>query len=158
MRNNRWIVLAAFALLVAGCLQDDDRFADAATGYPADAAEIVSGVDWTKAEKFTVTLLEFEFAPDALSFIGGRPYALTLVNGGAFPHVFAAERFFRAIAAKSLVYQDGEASLPALESILLNPEESKTLLFVPVTPGRYKLTCTQPLHATFGMVGQIRIE
>lgn len=158
MRKTLPISLAAIAVLVTACTAGDDDFAASANGYPADAAQIVGAADWSTAEKQTVELSEFEFGPDVLTFRLGQPYALTLVNSGAFPHTFTAGDFFRAIAAKSLLYADGEAGFPQLESISLAAGEAKTLFFVPVTPGSYDLTCTQPLHATFGMVGRIHIK
>ena len=56
------------------------------------------------------------------------------------------------------MFSDGEASLPLLEAIAVASQETKTLYFVPVTPGDYYLSCDVPLHATFGMVGRILIE
>lgn len=154
----RPIIFAALVALVAACTPNDDEFGAPTDGYPADAAKIAGGVDWSAAEELAVELSEFKFAPDILSFRTGRPYALTLVNSGALPHTFAAGEFFRAIAVKSLLFEDGEAGFPKLESISLAVDESKTLFFVPVTPGSYELICTEPLHATFGMVGQIHIK
>lgn len=158
MRSIRWLIPAALATLVTACTPDDDEFGGAGDGYPADAGTIVRGVDWSDAKELVIESSEFKFTPDALTFQTGQPYALTLVNGGALPHTFAAKGFFRAIAAKSLLYSDGEAGFPQLESVSLAANESKTLFFVPLTPGRYELTCTEPLHATFGMVGQIEVR
>jgi len=144
--------------LITACTPGDDEFGAAADGYPADTMKVVGGVDWSDAKKLTVELSEFKFIPDALAFRTGQPYALTLVNSGALPHTFAAGDFFRAIAVKSLLYSDGEAGFPKLEAISLAANESKTLFFVPVTPGNYDLTCNELLHANFGMVGQIQIR
>ena len=125
---------------------------------PAGGRQIVDGADWASAEPVEVDLAEFEFSPGTLRFRKGRPYALKLTNTGSMTHRFMARGFFRAIAARSLMFSDGEASLPLLEAIAVASQETKTLYFVPVEPGDYYLSCDVPLHATFGMVGRILIE
>lgn len=158
MRGRGWVLAVAIATIVSACTSSDDSFGVSGDGYPEGGREIVDGAEWASAETVEVDLAEFEFSPEILVFRNGRPYALRLTNTGSMTHRFVAGGFFRAIAAKSLVYSDGEAGFPLLEAIAVEPEDTKTLYFVAVTPGDYRLSCDVTLHATFGMVGRILIE
>ncbi len=156
MQYRGWAVAAA--ALLASCAAPDDHFGSPGDGFLADAAELASTVNWAQAEAVTVEVTEYEFSPATLRFRKGQPYALTLTNTGSKPHRFLAPGYFRAVAAKSLVYPDAEASFPRLEAIALEAQESKTLHFVPVLAGAYQVSCDRPFHATFGMLGRIVIE
>lgn len=158
MRGNGWILAAMAAAFVTACATPDDEFGSPGDGYIADTPEIANAADWARAERVVVELAEYSFSPETLRFREGQPYALMLMNSGAKPHRFVASEFFRAIAAKSLVYADAETSFPPLEAIALEAREAKTLYFVPVLPGDYEVTCDRPFHATLGMFGRILIE
>ncbi len=151
------MTLAAAALLVS-CAAPDDQFGSPDDGFLADAAELAGTVNWALAEAVTVELTEYAFSPATLRFRNGQPYALTLTNTGSKPHRFLAPGFFRAVAAKSLVYPDAEAGFPQLEAIALEVQESKILYFMPVLAGDYQISCDQPFHVMFGMLGRILIE
>lgn len=151
----RAVILLLFG--VAGCAVDE-RYGSPDSGYLENIQAVVSAADWSKAEKITVTLSNFSFSPDALVFRAGQPYELTLINSASFSHNFTTGTFFRAIAAQRLAMSDGEAGMPTLESISLESKETKTLYFVAVRPGRYALKCSVPLHAIFGMTGEIEIR
>ena len=53
--------------------------------------------DWTKAESVVVTMVNYEFIPDRLSFRRGVAYRLHLENRGSEIHDFSAPEFFKAI-------------------------------------------------------------
>lgn len=155
------VVLALPALLaLAACGAPQDRY-----GAPGSAVEAsqraaaAAAADWSRAEAVTVTLDEFSFAPDALVFRAGRPYALTLVNVGSADHTFTAPAFFRAIALRrpAATATAGAQGAP-LDSVAVAAGQRRTLEFVPVTQGTYPLRCERPLHAAFGMTGKITIE
>lgn len=150
------LFLALF--LVAACGRLEDRYGAPGSGYVADRAAHIAAADWSRAQAVTVALDEFAFAPEALTFRAGRPYSLTLVNGGGSGHSFTAPGFFRAIAVRSLAAPGGVKRAPLLESIALEAGRSRTLDFVPVRAGTYDLECDRPLHDVFGMTGSIRIE
>ncbi|UCH74762.1 MAG: cupredoxin domain-containing protein [Rhodospirillales bacterium] len=152
------ILAVAGTALVSGCVPADDQFGHPRDGYPADAVTMTAPVDWHAAQTIEVVLTEFGYEPATLKFRKDQPYVLKLTNTGSLPHRFQAEEFFRAIATRSVIYEDAEAGYPFLDAIALDPEETKTLRFVPVTPGDYRLSCDLTLHATFGMVGRILIE
>ena len=78
--------------------------------------------------------------------------------GGDRTHTFRAVGIFKAIAARKSVSADGEIAKPYPKTIELPAGETKELYFVPVTKGAYPLECSFPLHAIFGMEGQITIE
>ncbi len=160
-----WITANGFARCVAilllfgvaGCA-GDERYGSPDSGYLENAQEIVSAADWSKPEIINVTLSEFSFSPDALVFRAGQTYGLKLFNPDPIRHNFTSSTFFRAIAAYRLTMSDGEADMPTLESISLDSKETKILYFVAARPGSYALKCDVPLHATFGMTGDIEIR
>lgn len=152
------LLLAALALSLSACGVADDRFGEFGDGYPANLQSEISKVDWSKAEKVSMAMSEFDFEPAELSFRKGQPYALETVNDGLVGHSIVAGAFFRAIAAKGLIYSDGESSFPLIESLYLAPGEKKTLLFVPLETGEFEMICDRPLHGSFGMKGRIRIQ
>lgn len=152
------VFLLCAALALAGCAAPDDRYGDPGSGYPAAADKVLARVDWRIAERVTVRLDEFDFTPEMPVFKAGRPYELVLINNGNAGHTFTAGAFFRAIAAQSLGFAEGEARRPMLESIAVKAGEARILRFVPLTAGTYPLTCERPLHDIFGMTGTIGIE
>jgi uncharacterized cupredoxin-like copper-binding protein len=158
MRSRGWVLVVAIATMVSACTSPDDSFGNPGDGYPDDAREVADAADWANAERVAVELAEFGYSPETLTFRKGQPYVFRLTNTGSTSHRFMARGFFRAIAAKSLMYSDAEASFPLLEAIALASNETKTLYFVPVTSGDYYLSCDLPLHAMFGMVGRILVE
>jgi uncharacterized cupredoxin-like copper-binding protein len=134
--------LATALLLLAGC-------AGPTGGAPA--AKPAANVDWGAAETVTVALEDYRFAPDRLSFRRGVPYRLRLENRGRHQHEFTAPEFFHAVAARSTA-----ALSPARPEIVIDPKEVKEFEFVPVTAGRYALSCAD--HDFAGMVGEITVE
>jgi len=157
-RGTGWIAAIATMMLVSACATPDDWFGRPEDGYPDNSQQLANDADWASAKTVAVDLSEFSYTPRTLTFRAGRPYALELTNSGVVAHRFMARGFFRGIAAKSIVYGDGEASYPLLEAITLEPQETKTLYFVPVIPGDYHASCDQPLHSVLGMAGRIVIE
>ena len=152
-------VLAALALtgsVLAGCAQGaKNTMSDSDLGYASSKNTL--GVDWSKAETVNVTVADFEFQPSALSFQSGGAYRLHLENKGAETHYFAAEDFFKAIAASELDQSSGNVQHPLLREIALAPGESKDLTFIAVTKGSYDLHCSVPFHEGMGMKGTITI-
>jgi len=158
MRGAGWILAGVVGTLVSACVPPDDSFGNADDGYPDDAAQIADGADWSDVQTVSMELSEFSYTPDTLTFRRGQPYALELTNTGSVAHRFVARTFFRSIAVKGIRYADAEAGYPILEAVSLQPQETKTLYFVPVIQGDFHLACDQPLHATLGMAGRLVIE
>ncbi len=158
MRKAGLPLLLAGNLFLAACGAGEDGFVEPTGDRMAELGRIVAAVDWSKAEARTVVLDAFGFSPASLTFRVDQPYELTLSNEGGGAHNFVAPAFFDAIAAKRLVFAVGEVGMPLLRSIALEAGETKTLTFVPLEAGEFRLICDQPLHELFGMEGTIRIE
>lgn len=105
-----------------------------------------------------MTTQEYSYRPSALVFQAGRPYQLHIENHSSTSHTFSSAGFFQAIAAKSLTTAKGVTQTPYVKDIEVAPGQSADLAFVPVRPGDYKLACHEPLHETFGITGDIRIQ
>ena len=149
--------LAVVAVLaLTGCAKNaKDAMSDSDMGYVS--SKQAAAADWSTAETVTVTLADFEFKPAALSFQSGSAYRLHLDNKGTETHFFAAEGFFKAIAANELTQNGGSVAHPLLREIALAPGESKDLTFVAVSKGTYDLHCSAPFHEGMGMKGTITI-
>jgi len=158
MKYRNVLTLLSSFLLLAACTGGDDIYLEPAGDQLAQINATVDAVDWSTAEKVAVDLDEFSFAPSSLTFQANRPYELTLTNKGSLGHTFVAPAFFGAIAVKGLIFADGEVNMPLLESIGLDPGETNTLIFVPLTRGTYPLICDRLFHESFGMEGTITVE
>lgn len=158
MHGAGWIFAVLIAVLISACTAPDDSFGNPNDGYPDNAVPIADAADWDAAQPVQIELSEFSFEPETLRFRKDQPYALALTNTGSIAHRFVARGFFRAIAVRGIVYEDAEAGYPTIEAVSLDPQETKTLYFVPVIRGDYYLSCDRPLHATLGMVGRLSIE
>jgi uncharacterized cupredoxin-like copper-binding protein len=160
----RWMAPSGAAIVVlgllaggplAGCASPADSYSDTGAGYASP--QPASAADFDQAEHVTVVLTEYAFDPPDLSFKQGRPYVLRLENKGAKTHFVASEPFFRAISVHSLSGH-GQPASPFLKAVGVAPGEARELAFVPERKGTYRLICSAPLHAAFGMVGKITID
>ena len=152
------IALAVIAVaLLGGCAVRDVVFEEPPSGYVADAAARVAAIDWSGVENVQVGLSEYAFQPAENTFRVGVPYRLEITNVGNAAHSFVSEGFFKAIAAERLTGGGAEVSTPFIQTIAVPAGAVRALTFVAVTPGSYRLECTVPGHAPFGMVGEITI-
>ena len=158
MRIRGISMLLTSILVLAACTGGDDGFIEPTGDQLVEISATVAAVDWSTVEERTLDLDEFGFSPSDPTFKMNQPYELTLSNKGWVAHNFVAPAFFGAIAVKGLVFADGEASMPLLESIALDAGETNVLIFVPLEQGSFPLICDRLLHETFGMEGSIRIE
>jgi plastocyanin len=109
----------------------------AAIAMPASAAP--------EPTRLTVTLSSFQYAPDVIRLVHGRPYVLHLVNGSSRGHNFVAPAFMAAAGLdRRGVEVPGQSALD--------------LAFTAPGPGSYKLKCTHFSHAMLGMRGRIIVE
>jgi uncharacterized cupredoxin-like copper-binding protein len=129
-------LLAAFLLAVP-----------ALAAHPARADDI----DWSKAETVTMTMSEYKFTPDALTFKKGTPYRLHLVNKGKELHELDGPQFYAAISVgnREILVNGGQ-------EVDVKPGQSQDLLFVPLQAGTYPIDCDD--HDAFGMTGMITVE
>ena len=111
-----WVVGAVAAALLGGCgilVNDAPPIAreQAALDWPmpefarrsdpvADPGPHLDDVDWTRARRLHVLMVDYAFAPGEMAFERGQPYRLRIRNLGDRRHIFSAPDFFRAIAIR----------------------------------------------------------
>ncbi len=132
--------LAALVLAAGPCC------ADAQT-----PERIAPDADWANAEIVAVTMVNYEFVPDRLSFRRGVPYRLHLENHGSEIHDFSAPEFFKAIELRN-----PEVLGPYATRIVVRPNEAKDMDFIATRAGSYELTCAD--HDWAGMTARITVE
>jgi len=108
-------------------------------------------VDWSKALLVTVIAVEYDFQPNHLRFQHGVPYRLHLENHGKELHELTAAEFF-----KSALIQDPDALARDGTDLVVQPGESKDLLFVPQKPGHFTFICAD--HDWADMIGDITVD
>lgn len=98
-----------------------------------------------------VVMVDYKFEPDHLTFRHGVRYRLHLENHGKETHEFTAPVFFAAAKIETPDVLNREHS-----EIVVQPGETKDLVFAPGKPGTYDLRCAD--HDWNGMVGGIKVE
>src|SRR3954465_8000965 len=96
-----------------------------------------------RVQRVNVVLSNFAFTPQTLHLNRGRAYRLHFVNQGSDGHNFSAPEFFAAA-------QINAADMGAVSGgkVELGKGESRDVRLVP-TVGKYAVTCTHFLHASF---------
>jgi uncharacterized cupredoxin-like copper-binding protein len=136
----RRLELAAVALATTLC------------GAVAQTSDRTAGeVNWASAQAVSVTMINYEFIPDRLTFHRGVPYRLHLENEGSEIHDFSAPEFFQAIDLKN----PDVLGLYATR-IVVRPHEAKDMYFIATRAGTYELTCAD--HDWAGMTARIIVE
>jgi uncharacterized cupredoxin-like copper-binding protein len=120
--------------------------------------ETVKKTDWTKIQTITVTLEEYKFVPDKMTFKIGQPYKLVLKNSGKEKHYYTSVDFFKSIALRKVQTKDGEVKANYLTAIEVYPDKEIEVFFVPIKAGNFELICTIEGHPEKGMIGKITIE
>jgi plastocyanin len=134
------LVLAALALVAAGCGGDDDD--DTTTSVPTTTTEGATGATGedgggtADAGASEVSMTEYSFDPSDLTVASGD--SIEVVNDGELPHNLTVEG--EDVATEDL---DGGAS-----------EE----LTVDLDSGDYEFICTIGDHAAQGMTGTLTVE
>lgn len=113
--------------------------------------DAASQVDWSKAREVAVVAINYEFKPAHLAFHRGTAYRLHLENAGDEMHELTAPEFFRSVLVKDpgALARDGT-------DLVVQPHQSKDLLFVPRKGGRYEFVCAD--HDWAGMGGDITVD
>jgi uncharacterized cupredoxin-like copper-binding protein len=108
-------------------------------------------VDWSKAERIDVTMVEYHFMPDHLTLRRGIPYRLHLENHGKELHEFTAPEFFAAATVRDprMLWTGGH-------EVVVQPGASADVYLVPQRSGHYDLTCAD--HDWAGMTGEIIVQ
>jgi len=110
-----------------------------------------SDPDWSKAETVTMTMSEYQFSPNALTFKRGVAYRLHLVNKGKELHELDGPRFYAAISVGN-----PEILVNGGMEVDVKPGQSQDFLFVPLQAGQYPFDCDD--HEEFGMTGVFTVE
>ena len=143
-----WVFLV-FLVLTAGCSTGRSTIAPANSATAASAA-------WERAQTVDIVLSEYSFTPARLVLRADQPYALHLRNAGSGRHTFTAPEFFASVA-----FGPGAAGGQIREgggTVSVAAGETAEVDVVPLHAGTYPLTCDRPLHALFGMTGEIVVE
>lgn len=98
-----------------------------------------------------VVMTEYKFIPDHLEFSSGVRYRLHLENAGVELHEFTAPAFFQ-----SSTIENPEVLNADHTDVVLQPHESKDVIFTPHRSGSYSLVCAD--HDWAGMVGDITVK
>src|SRR5271168_5016161 len=99
----------------------------------------------------SVVMSDYKFVPDRLIFQHDTHYRLHLENHGKETHEFTAPTFFAAAKIDNPDVLNREHT-----EIVVQPGESKDLLFTARRPGTYDLRCAD--HDWNGMVGGIIVQ
>jgi len=106
-----------------------------AGGAVASPEAALLGVDWRDAERLTVTMVDFSFAPDHLELRAGVPYRLRLRNQGERAHGFHASGFFAAIAlggVRAVPFAGPVQDPAAAGAVALTTIDGRTVVYLPV--------------------------
>ena len=140
MRASRWQARRRdLVLIVAGGI-----LAGAGTADPRH-------VDWSKALRVDVTMVEYGFIPNQLTFRPGIPYRLHLENRGKELHEFTAPAFFQGVTLR-----DRHVLWIGGQQVVVQPGASADIDLIPRRPGRFELTCAD--HDWAGMTGEIIVQ
>lgn len=116
------------------------------------AAPAAAQPDWSHAQRVTIALSSFKFAPATLQLRAGQPVVLHLENTGSGGHDFSAPAFFKAAQLRP---QDA-AKLTG-GAVDVDGHGSVDITLVPAA-GTYALRCTHAFHTMFGMKGSIVVR
>jgi uncharacterized cupredoxin-like copper-binding protein len=108
-------------------------------------------VDWSKAQRIDVTMDEYRFVPDHLTFRRGLPYRLHLENRGKELHEFTAPAFFATVTLR-----DPHVLWTGGQEIVVQPGASADVDLIPRRSGHYDLICAD--HDWAGMTGEIVVQ
>lgn len=98
-----------------------------------------------------VTMIDYKFVPDHLTFRHGVAYRLHLENHGKETHEFTAPTFFATATIDNPSVLNRERS-----EVVMQPGDAKDIFLTPGKPGTYDLRCAD--HDWNGMVGGITVE
>ena len=101
--------------------------------------------------RIDVRMVDYRFSPDHLNLEHGVHYRLHLENHGKETHEFTAPTYFAAAKLDNPEVLNREHT-----EVVMQPGESKDVLFTPGAPGTYDLRCSD--HDWGGMVGGITVH
>jgi len=105
-----------------------------------------------RVQPVNIILSDFAFTPQNVRLHHGQVYQLRLVNRGSGSHNLSAPEFFAAARISPT-----DAAIVPGGRIEVGRGEVRTVRLIPAA-GRYGMTCTHFLHASFGMTGSIVVD
>lgn len=101
--------------------------------------------------RINVTMADYQFSPDHLTFDHAVHYRLHLENRGKETHEFTAPTFFGAAKLDNPGALNREHT-----EVVVQPGESTDIFLTPGAPGTYDLRCGD--HDWAGMIGGITVR
>ena len=114
---------------------------------------------WHEYEVVQLLLEDNIFTPSDVVFKLNKPYKLVLTNvSDEAKHDLVDENFFHSIVLKEVIIGGVSISTHHIHSLLLKPNTTASLLFIPVMAKEFEVYCTLPNHREEGMEGYFTIE
>ena len=162
--------LVSAALIIAACGGDKNAGTDTTTTTPTPAAASASSpsgaaTDGESAAPITGQTIEvrmlqdtqgnYRFDPADFTIKTGDGIKFTMVSGG--PHNVAFDPTQLPAAAKTQLSANMQQQVSELSSpMMMNPNETYTISFGKMPPGKYPYHCTP--HLALGMKGTITVQ
>lgn len=157
------IALSAFALLAAGCGDDDsdssamdmadDDHATFAFGEPADPDDATQTIE--------VSMLDtLAYDPPSITVPAGETVLFEVTNDGAIPHEFVlGDHELQLEHEEEMSEMDGDMEMhDEPNAIAVEPGETKEFAFTFNEAGSLEYGCHEPGHYDGGMVGELTVE
>ena len=126
-----------------------------ATAFCLTAIAIMFGAPASQSEPQTVkldlTMIDYKFMPNHLSFEHDVHYRLHLENHGKETHEVTAPTFFSTATIDNPAVLNREHT-----EVVMQPGDVKDLLLTPHKPGTYDLRCSD--HDWNGMIGRVTVQ
>lgn len=163
------VAVLATAAMIAACGGDKKNGGtDSAAATPTPAAATASSTGATDGESaapitgqtIEVKMLQdtqgnYRFDPPDLTIKSGDGIKFTMVSGG--PHNVAFDPTQIPAAAKAQLSANMQQQVSELSSpMMMNPNETYTISFGKIPPGKYPYHCTP--HLALGMKGTITVQ
>jgi uncharacterized cupredoxin-like copper-binding protein len=111
----------------------------------------IAGAAAAEPTRIDVTLSDYKFVPNHLTFQQGVHYRLHLENHGTETHEFTAPVFLASATIDNPNVLNHERT-----EVVLQPGEAKDVFLTPGKPGTYDLRCAD--HDWNGMIGGITVQ
>jgi len=112
-------------------------------------------VNWISAKEVQVDMTEYQFNPAEINLSKCQPYLLKLSNRGQKGHDLNSPGFFKSIIAKD--ERSERIETYPFDEIDVGVGKQASLLFVPMTKGKFNFKCDKFGHAAHGMKGTISV-
>ncbi len=141
------------------------------------AAAFASGATAaTQAQKVTVLMSEFKFAPKTVTLRAGVPVEITLVNKGSVEHEFMvytvpkaapgdwdeyvmANTFFKSMGEVEVEFEErGAVASTSMFEVELEKGRSAVIHFTPSRKGTFEIGCHVEGHYEGGMKGTLVVK